>query len=328
MKSAVKSARTPGYSPPTPARPGLVALVVIALVFVTACGPRHVTRYAELPDDSTTEFCRPERIGRMAPLSAEEQAILDDANRRRDELTITLMLERAGRDVAAHSDSVDACVRSIHEGEALFARLLKQNQANLASAGGFEPSSDDRILEVQRRITDLWREDQSARATIMALPLTESRGTRFWANRLASAHAVRTDTMSTSYLEAVLESYDWIDQGRFGNAVSAHAWILVQHADNRVDLQAEVLSRMAPYFDTGGIRPANYAYLWDRVAVNSGRPQRYGTQPVWTCIDGALKLAPIEDLARADALRQQLGMNSVADQLADMSRSVCGSVAR
>lgn len=320
----MKSARHKALSLPAPPIWRLAALAMVAILLSTACGPRHVTRYADRSDHANTDDCRADTIGRLVPLSVEAQAILDDVDRPRDALTIELMLERAGREVAARSDSAVACVRTIHQGGALFAQLLRQNQARLATSGDFEPSDDARVLAVQRQITDWWREDQSARATLVALPLTETRSARFWANRLASAHVLRTDARATAYLEHVLEPYDWIDQRRFGHSVSAHAWILVQHADQRVDLQAEVLSRMRPFFEEGAIRPANYAYLWDRVAVNTGQPQRYGTQPVWTCVDGALELAPIEDRARADTLRQELGMNSVAEQLADMSRTVCG----
>ncbi|MEN1727741.1 MAG: DUF6624 domain-containing protein [Pseudomonadota bacterium] len=225
---------------------------------------------------------------------------------------------------AEASSTAEACRETIVQGEALFHERLLDNQARLADRGGFDPSDDAAILAVQERITDLWRADQSARSTVLGFPRNESRDVQFWANRLASAHAIRTDLRSTAYLESLLDDYDWIDQDRFGDSISAHAWILVQHADHRVDLQAEVLARMQPYFENGGIRPANYAYLWDRVAVNSDQPQRYGTQPIWTCEAGQLSLAPIEDLERADVLRSELGMNTVAQQLEEMSRAVCG----
>ncbi|KAA3641460.1 MAG: hypothetical protein DWP95_06790 [Proteobacteria bacterium] len=80
---------------------------------------------------------------------------------------------------------------------------------------------------------------------------------------------------------------------------------------------------MEPYFKNGGIRPANYAYLWDRVAVNSGQLQRYGTQPFWECKNGQLALQPIEDLEKANQLREEIGMNSVETGLAEMSLSIC-----
>ena len=55
-------------------------------------------------------------------------------------------------------------------------------------------------------------------------------------------------------------------------------WLLAQHADDTPSLQARVLDLLAPFKEAGEPRSEYYAYLFDRMAVNSGRPQRYGTQ--------------------------------------------------
>ena len=55
----------------------------------------------------------------------------------------------------------------------------------------------------------------------------------------------------------------------------------LKHADNDPEFQSFALARMEPYLETEGIKKSNYAYLWDRVAVNTDRKQRYGTQPIW-----------------------------------------------
>ncbi|MEM1080332.1 MAG: DUF6624 domain-containing protein [Pseudomonadota bacterium] len=299
--------------------------LLFMLVLLTACGHRHITVYPPPANDSNATHCSAFFNDNATGLSAAELAVLEDESRVRDEQTIELMLKRAELDMAAASNSEDTCRQMIEQGEARFIRLLEQQQDELASRGNFSPSSDLEIRAVQGKITDLWRADQSARTTLINLPASDAKDAGYWANRLATAHAIRTDSRSVDYLETLLDNYDWIDQLRFGHEVSAHAWILAQHADDHVDLQAKVLARMEPYLEHGSIRPANYAYLWDRVAVNSDRPQRYGTQPIWECNNGQLELAPIEDLARADDLRKALGMNTVADQLAEMSRNVCSA---
>ena len=102
------------------------------------------------------------------------------------------------------------------------------------------------------------------------------------------------------------------------------AWLLVQHADDHVELQSLALSRMEPYLKTGGVSKSNYAFLWDRVAVNSGEKQRYGTQPTWECTaEGKLTLQPLEDPDNVNARRKTMGLGSVEDGLEDMARNVC-----
>lgn len=119
-------------------------------------------------------------------------------------------------------------------------------------------------------------------------------------------------------LEALLDRHEWIKISVFGFDADSHAWLLAQHADHRPDLQKRVLAvleRMLPLKETSG---ANYAYLWDRVAVNEGRPQRYGTQG--SARDGLWTPKPLEDAAGVDALRKSVGLEPLADYAARFRR--------
>ena len=81
---------------------------------------------------------------------------------------------------------------------------------------------------------------------------------------------------------------------------------------------------MEPYLKTQGVSKKNYAFLWDRVAVNSGEKQRYGTQPTWVCTsDGNLTLKPLEDPENVNVRRAEMGMNTVEEGLEEMANSIC-----
>ena len=122
----------------------------------------------------------------------------------------------------------------------------------------------------------------------------------------------------------LLTRFDWIDSHRFGGTVSSHAWILVQHADDHPDFQRLALDRMRAHLDDGGVRPRDYAYLWDRVAVNHGQLQRYGTQPADVCnADGTLNFKPMEDPDRVDERRRSVGLGPAREDLARMARERC-----
>jgi hypothetical protein len=84
------------------------------------------------------------------------------------------------------------------------------------------------------------------------------------------------------------------------------------------------LRRMEPYLENGGVRPVDYAYLHDRVAVNTGGLQRYGTQPRRECnADGSLSPQPLEDPAQVDERRAELGLGTMADAMAEMASRRC-----
>lgn len=210
-------------------------------------------------------------------------------------------------------------------GDRTFSRLLASNTRRLRGQAARDRSDDRAIAEVQARIADQWLADQSARLTYVQLQTNDRAGSAFWAQRLATAQAVTIDADSTVMMRGLLEDYDWIDAHRFGVRVSSHAWILVQHADDHPGFQAEVLERMEAYLDNGGVRARDYAYLFDRVAVNTGQLQRYGTQPASQCNDdGSLDLQPVEDIETLDERRAAMGLGPYRADLEAMAAGRCG----
>lgn len=239
---------------------------------------------------------------------------------------IAALLNRTAMEVAERSETEEACQAAFKEGSALFAAMLTGEREAFRRQGGYRPYRNKDIRAVQREITRLWREDQAARNVMVRLGQDREEPAKRWAHALSIKHAKSVDLESAAYMKDILKTYDWIDRKRFGDSVSAHAWLLVQHADDDVEFQALALSRMEPHVATGGVRKRQYAYLWDRVAVNQGRKQRYGTQPTWECDDnGKMALRPLEDPDNVNARRAEMGLKTVEEGLAEMERAVCGA---
>ncbi|MEM8682155.1 MAG: DUF6624 domain-containing protein [Pseudomonadota bacterium] len=253
----------------------------------------------------------------MIPVMSDRSGATPAADR------ATAMLVDAGVAVARANDKQKRCDAAFKKGVRLYEkrlakRLRERNGKNLPEA---QPA--DSIDGIRQNLRRLWVLDQAARMAYLDLRTDDSRGGEFWAYRLSVANALMIDAESGVFIKQALESYDWIDIKRFGEAASNQAWLLAQHADTDVAFQADALDRMAAYLDSGGVSKRNYAYLWDRVAVNQGRLQRYGTQPESGCVDGQLTLKPSEDPDNLDARRQAMGMGPVADHLAQMSARRC-----
>ena len=141
-------------------------------------------------------------------------------------------------------------------------------------------------------------------------------------NRVHSAISQRlceVDRSNTEWLKADIRANGWFTISEFGEGVSGYAWLIAQHADNDPAFQRHVLTILEPLVATGETSPSNYAYLYDRVASGSNRPQRYGTQgrctarDVWTPND-------LEDPDRVEALRDEVGIDSLAEYAAHMHR--------
>ena len=234
------------------------------------------------------------------------------------------LLARAGYQIAAAFEDPDACEEAFQDGVQAFERRLSRNTGRLRSQMARSRSRDRAIAEIQERIARQWLADQAGRLTYGELQTSDREGSAFWAQRLATAHAVTTDADSTVMMREILEQYDWIDSERFGSRIASNAWILVQHADDHPEFQAEVLERMEPYLESGGVRARDYAYLFDRVAVNTGQLQRYGTQPMDACeSDGRLVLKPVEAMETLDERRAEMGLGPYQAELDTMAAQRC-----
>ncbi len=112
---------------------------------------------------------------------------------------------------------------------------------------------------------------------------------------------------ATARMKEIVATYGWPGRSLVGSDGANAAWVLVQHADADVAFQRTCLEKMEALVQTGEAARKDFAFLWDRVAVNEGRPQRYGTQ-----LDGDDPL-PMEDPAHVDARRKEMGLSTLAE---------------
>jgi hypothetical protein len=118
------------------------------------------------------------------------------------------------------------------------------------------------------------------------------------------------DAANTERLKVIVHEYGWPTSPEFGIEGSQAAWLIAQHADHDVDFQSECLELMKKQ-NPAELNPAHLAYLEDRVRVNQGRPQLYGTQFFGTGAE--LKPRPIEDKEHLDERRAKVGLGSFED---------------
>lgn len=127
------------------------------------------------------------------------------------------------------------------------------------------------------------------------------------------------DSKDKADLKDLLKIYDWFRISIFGKDADGQAWVIVQHADLDPNFQKEVLKILEPLYPIGETSPANYAYLYDRVAASWNDTskqtlQRYGTQGSCTG-PGTWAPIPMEDPDHVDERRAKMGLSSMAEYL-------------
>ena len=126
------------------------------------------------------------------------------------------------------------------------------------------------------------------------------------------------DQFFTGKMKEILAVHGWITISQFGADADNQAWLLVQHADHDHAFQEQVLMKLTDLYASGETSKRNYAYLYDRVALQSeqlGRKQKYGTQ--CTIADnGDLSLSPYDgSLQDINMNRQQVGLGPVEEYI-------------
>jgi len=107
-------------------------------------------------------------------------------------------------------------------------------------------------------------------------------------------------------LKEIVEKISWPTISKVGKKASRAAWLIAQHADFDVEFQEICLQLM---LDTkpNDVDLQDIAYLVDRVAVNKGEKQTYGTQ-FFTNEAGELVPRPIKDRKRLNTRRRKMGL--------------------
>jgi hypothetical protein len=115
---------------------------------------------------------------------------------------------------------------------------------------------------------------------------------------------------------ALIAKHGWPGRSLVGDDGAHAAWLVIQHADHDVELQERCLELLKGAVANGEATAQNLAYLTDRVCVNRGRHQVYGTQFHGSGDDFAPR--PIEDPERLDERRASVGLEPFADYAARM----------
>lgn len=180
---------------------------------------------------------------------------------------------------------------------ALAGALLAWLAASCASTRGPADWPEQRA-ELARRV----EVDQEARRALMSGGTID----------LALAQRLETiDADNTAWMRKLVARHGWPTLAEVGPEASGHAWLLVQHADQDVAFQEHCLALLTAAVARGEAEKKHLAYLHDRVAMHRGRPQRYGTQ--FREVDGQLEPYTLEDPARVDAWRAEMGLGTLAE---------------
>lgn len=115
-------------------------------------------------------------------------------------------------------------------------------------------------------------------------------------------------------LREIIKQFGWPNEQRVGRDGAEAAWLIAQHAISEPGFMRTCCELLDREVAAGRVPAWQFAYIYDRVRVSEGLPQRYGTQFEVTP-DGP-RLCSTEDPESVNARRLSVGLGTVAEHLA------------
>jgi hypothetical protein len=119
-------------------------------------------------------------------------------------------------------------------------------------------------------------------------------------------------------LGELLANASWPTAAHVGEEAARAAWLIAQHADTQVHIQRLAVGLLRTAVENGEASPQHLAFLEDRLAMNEGRFQVYGTQ-IADVIEGRPIPWPCIEPEQLDARRAQVGIEPFAENIARYS---------
>jgi len=120
-------------------------------------------------------------------------------------------------------------------------------------------------------------------------------------------------------VKEIFNSYGFIGEKNFNKSASKNFWLIVQHADDDIQFQDEILKVMHKELKKGNANKQSFAMLEDRINVNKGKKQRFGSQLTYNKFGQAIPINGLIDSINVESLRTEFNLPSFKNYYNEMT---------
>lgn len=136
----------------------------------------------------------------------------------------------------------------------------------------------------------------------------------------------KTDSLNFIAVKALFDKYGFIGIDKVGSVSANNFWLMVQHADKYPAFQDSVLRKMKVEAEKGNASMLDYAYLVDRVKVNTGQLQIYGSQMTLNSTETSYEPKPVFEPNKLNERRKLVGLDSIEEYINTMNEHYRGTL--
>ena len=166
--------------------------------------------------------------------------------------------------------------------------------------------------DVRLKLLDVQSKDQSIRLIYQELKKTYTDDSDLV--KSASEKMKKIDLESVDIVAKIIDKYGWLGKDKIGKEANETLFLGIQHIDDLV-VQSKYLPAIKDAVKKGNAEPWHLAFLTDRILMNQGKKQVYGTQKIITKNPETSYIIPLENPEKVDELRKEIGLDPLNDDL-------------
>jgi len=165
-------------------------------------------------------------------------------------------------------------------------------------------NGENKALQIE--LIKMYINDQSVRGNVLSEMIIKYKLDEY---ELTKVDAVSIEKINRDRLKGIISEFGFPTRQLVGKDAMQGIFLMIQHSDGDKEWQKEQLPNIERAVKQGDVDGQSYAYLYDRIKINGGEKQRYGTQfKNVDPINKKVELADTEDIENLDRRRMEVGM--------------------
>ncbi len=166
--------------------------------------------------------------------------------------------------------------------------------------------------ELRRTLNKIQYEDQGIR--ILLLNLQKSKGLNSPTTLLIREEMKQIDSINAIKVQQIIDEFGWLGESQIGAEANQTLFLTIQHVDDLV-VQEKYMPILEQAVKSGNAEGWQLAFLTDRILMNQGKFQIYGTQVIISENPIDSYIVPLQNPEKVDELRQSVGLEPLNDYL-------------
>ncbi|WP_052911702.1 DUF6624 domain-containing protein [Riemerella anatipestifer] len=170
--------------------------------------------------------------------------------------------------------------------------------------------------DIRKKLIAVRNKDQSMRLILLyARKLEDSTITKKINSKLKDI-----DKESAKIVSEIIDKFGWLGSDEIGSEANQTLFLGIQHIDDLV-VQNKYLPVLKEAVKNGKAEPWHLAFLTDRILMNQGKKQIYGTQTIISRNPENSYVVPIQNPEKVNDLRKEIGLEPLNEYLNEQGLS-------